>query len=51
MLGHYYCGMLEVYRDLTQQSATFGNHFELLEMCELNELRKAMTFDEIETLG
>jgi L-arabinose isomerase len=47
VLGHYYCGMLDVYSDLTQQSATFGNHFELLEMCELSELRKAVTPDEI----
>jgi L-arabinose isomerase len=43
VLGHYYCGMLDVYSDLTQQSATFGNHFELLEMCALNELRQAIT--------
>jgi L-arabinose isomerase len=49
VLGHYYCGMLDVYSDLTQQSATFGNHFELLEMCELSELRKAVTVDEIAT--
>jgi L-arabinose isomerase len=47
VLGHYYCGMLDVYSDLTQQAATFGNHFELLEMCELNELRKAVTHDEV----
>ncbi|MFT6235336.1 MAG: L-arabinose isomerase [Lentimonas sp.] len=47
VLGHYYCGMLDVYSDLTQQSATFGNHFELLEMCELSELRKAVTAEEI----
>jgi L-arabinose isomerase len=39
--------MLDVYSDLTQQSATFGNHFELLEMCELSELRKAVTAEEI----
>jgi L-arabinose isomerase len=49
VLGHYYCGMLDVYSDLTQQSATFGTHFELLEMCELNELRKAVTSDEVAT--
>lgn len=49
VLGHYYCGMLDVYSDLTQQSATFGNHFELLEMCELNSLRKAVTSEEIAT--
>jgi L-arabinose isomerase len=47
ILGHYYCGMLDVYSDLTQQSATFGNHFQLLEMCEVVELRKAVTDDEV----
>tara|TARA_B110000305_G_C19197614_1_gene519606 strand:- start:9 stop:851 length:843 start_codon:yes stop_codon:yes gene_type:complete len=41
--------MLDVYSDLTQQSSVFGNHFELLEMCELNELRKAVTDEEIAT--
>ena len=35
VMGHYYCGMLDVYSDLTQQSAVFGNHFELLEMLSL----------------
>ncbi len=38
ILGHYYCGMLDVYSDLTQQSAVFGNHFELLEMAALQHL-------------
>lgn len=43
VLGHYYCGMLDVYSDMTQQSAAFGNHFEILEMCELAALRKEVT--------
>ena len=43
VLGHYYCGMLDVYTDLTQQSAVFGTHIELLEMCELYALREAVT--------
>lgn len=47
VLGHYYCGMLDVYSDLTQQSAAFGNHFQLLEMCELFELRQAVTDEEV----
>jgi len=47
LLGHYYGGMLDVYSDLTQQSAVFGNHFQQLEMCELFELRNAVTAEEI----
>jgi L-arabinose isomerase len=43
ILGHYYCGMLDVYSDLTQQSAVFGNHFELIEMCRLHQLREQVT--------
>jgi len=47
ILGHYYGGMLDVYSDLTQQSAIFGSHFEILEMCELVELRQAVTDEEV----
>ena len=47
VLGHYYCGMLDVYSDMTQQSAVFGNHFEILEMCELHDLREAVADEEI----
>jgi len=43
VLGHYYCGMLDVYSDLTQQAAVFGCHFELLEMCELHRHREEAT--------
>jgi L-arabinose isomerase len=43
VLGHYYCGMLDVYSDMTQQSAVFGNHFELIEMCALHKEREAIT--------
>ncbi len=39
VLGQYYGGMLDVYSDLTQHSATFGNHFQLVEVCELLALR------------
>ena len=48
VLGHYYCGMLDVYSDLTLQSITFGTHIELLEMCQLKELRDTVTAGEIE---
>ncbi len=47
VLGHYYCGMLDVYTDMTRQSAIFGTHFELLEMCELKQLRDESTPNEI----
>lgn len=39
ILGHYYSGMLDVYTDLTLQSAVFGTHIELLEMCEVKKYR------------
>ncbi len=48
ILGHYYCGMLDVYTDITQQSIVFGNHFELLEMCQLAALRHEVTDEELE---
>lgn len=48
VLGHYYCGMLDVYSDLTQQSAAFGNHFELLEMCALHKCREAVTEAQVQ---
>lgn len=47
ILGHYYCGMLDVYSDLTQQAVAFGNHFEIVEMCELADLRKAVGIEEV----
>ena len=48
VLGHYYSGMLDVYSDLTQQSAVFGSHFELLEMCELVALANGIGREKIE---
>ncbi|MDR3095232.1 MAG: L-fucose/L-arabinose isomerase family protein [Bacteroidales bacterium] len=47
ILGHYYGGMLDVYTDTTMQSAVFGTHIELLEMCELKALRDAVTDKEL----
>lgn len=48
ILGHYYGGMLDVYTDITLQSAVFGTHMEILEMCELKTLRESLTQTEIE---
>jgi L-arabinose isomerase len=47
ILGHYYGGMLDVYTDTTLQSAVFGTHIELLEMCELKAYRDAVTDNEL----
>lgn len=47
VLGHYYCGMLDVYTDVTRQSAVFGTHVELLEMCELKAYRDSVTESEL----
>ncbi len=48
ILGHYYGGMLDVYTDVTKQSAVFGTHIELLEMCELKRHHDEATDKEIE---
>ncbi len=48
VLGHYYCGMLDVYTDLSRQSAVFGTHIELLEMCELKRYRDEATEAEVQ---
>lgn len=48
ILGNYYGGMLDVYTDITKQSAVFGTHFEMLEMCELKALRDEVTHQEVE---
>ena len=49
VLGHYYGGMLDVYTDMTKQSAVFGNHIELLEMDELKKYRDEVTNSEVLT--
>jgi L-arabinose isomerase len=43
VMGHYYGGMLDIYSDLTLQSATFGTHIEILEVDELAALRCQVT--------
>lgn len=47
VIGHYYCGMLDIYSDLTQQCAHFGGHMELIEVDELASLRRGVTDSEI----
>lgn len=47
ILGHYYCGMLDVYTDITLQSAVFGTHMEILEMCELKKYRDAVSDQDV----
>jgi L-arabinose isomerase len=40
IMGHYYTGMLDIYSDLTLQSAVFGTHIEMIEVDELSALRR-----------
>lgn len=49
VLGHFYNGMLDVYTDFTKQSAVFGTHIEMLEMCELKKYWDSVTEKEIAT--
>lgn len=46
-LGHFYCGMLDVYTDLTQLAVAFGSHIQILEMDELKLLRDTVSADDI----
>lgn len=43
LMGHYYQGMLDIYSDLTQQSAYFGGHAEIIEVEELAALRSRVS--------
>lgn len=47
VLGNYYGGMVDVYSDLTLHSTVFGTHIEVVEMCELADLRNSVTDDEV----
>ena len=48
VLGHYYCGMLDVYSDMTQLATVFGLHFEIVEMCSLHRYRQTVASEEIQ---
>ena len=43
VMGHYYGGMMDVYSDMTQLAAVFGNHFEIIEITALNQLRRKVS--------
>ena len=47
VMGHYYSGMLDIYSDLTLQSATFGTHLEIVEVDELSALRRHVTDEAV----
>lgn len=40
LMGHYYCGMLDIASDITRHCATFGGHMEIVEVDELAARRK-----------
>jgi L-arabinose isomerase len=48
LMGHYYCGMLDIYSDMTQQCAVFGGHAEIVEVDELAALRREVTPREVQ---
>jgi L-arabinose isomerase len=47
-LGNTYSGMLDMYSDFTMIQAQMGIHVEVLEMCDVNDLLKNVTPDEVE---
>jgi L-arabinose isomerase len=47
LMGHYYCGMLDIYTDVTRQCAYFGGHVEMIEVEELAELRARVSDSDI----
>jgi len=47
LMGHYYCGMLDIYSDTTLQCATFGGHLEIVEVDELAARRRTVSAKEI----
>jgi L-arabinose isomerase len=47
LMGHYYCGMLDIASDLTQHCAHFGGHMEIIEVDELAALRRKVPSRQI----
>jgi len=50
VMGHYYGGMLDIYSDLTAQSAAFGTVVDFLEMDELAQVRQNLDPSEIDAM-
>jgi L-arabinose isomerase len=50
LMGHYYCGMLDVYSDYTQLGSVFGTRFVIVEMDELKQLRDEVKDSEIDSM-
>jgi L-arabinose isomerase len=46
-LGNTYSGMLDMYSDFTMIQAQMGIHVEVLEMCDVNDLLKTVTPEEV----
>lgn len=40
VMGNYYCGMLDIYSNMTLHCATFGGHIEIIEVDELSNIRQ-----------
>lgn len=47
LMGHYYCGMLDIASDITQHCATFGGHMEIVEVDDLAALRRKVPHTQI----
>lgn len=48
LLGNFYCGMLDMYTDLTLFQAVFGTHVEIIEMSDLQKYFATVTESETE---
>ena len=49
ILGNFYCGMLDMYTDLTLFQIVFGAHIEIVEMSDLENHFQAVTDAEIQS--
>jgi len=49
LMGHYYCGMMDIASDLTRHCATFGGHMEIVEVDELAALRRDVSAAQIKS--